>query len=490
VLNNDAQKIAWKFDNSYARLSEVFYKRVNPIPVEKPQIVVMNNSLANDLGLILNQYSENALAANFSGNVLPDGAEPLAQAYAGHQFGHFTILGDGRAHLIGEHINSEGKRVDIQFKGSGQTPYARSGDGRAAIGPMLREYIISEAMHSLNIPTTRSLAVVTTGELVYRQSVLQGAILTRVSSSHIRVGTFEYVASKNDIKALKQLADYTIDRHYPELKESDKPYLDLVSAVMKRQISLIVDWLRVGFIHGVMNTDNMTISGETIDYGPCAFMDVYNPKTVFSSIDQIGRYAYANQPHIAQWNLARFAESLLPLLHEDVEQAAVLAEEVIQSYNNLFQQEWLVMMRSKLGLFNKEKEDEQIISELLQWMQRHHMDYTNTFRALISKNVPDGKDFKTKEFQSWWQLWQSRLKKNKEPLKSSFNLMKVTNPDIIPRNHIVEKALSMAEEEGDFSNLHKLLEAISTPYDDASNFAEFREPPEPKERVYQTFCGT
>ncbi len=482
--------INWTFDNSYAQLPEHFYTRMDPIPVENPKLVIVNHALADALGLHLNNYSDDELAAFFSGNVLPDGAEPIAQAYAGHQFGHFTILGDGRAHLIGEHIAPDGKRVDIQLKGSGKTPYGRRGDGRAALGPMLREYIISEAMHALNIPTTRSLAVVTTGEPVYRETILQGAILTRVASSHLRVGTFEYLAAQKDTEGLKQLVDYAIERHYPDLKASKQPYLDLIKAMMERQIALIVDWLRVSFIHGVMNTDNMTISGETIDYGPCAFMDTYDPQTVFSSIDQMGRYAYANQPHIAQWNLARFAEALLPLLHEDIEQSVALVEDVIQSFNTSFQHAWLAMMRSKLGLFGKEKEDEQLIGELLQWMQRHHMDYTNTFRALICKTTPEGEYFETEEFQDWWQRWQNRIKKNNTPLESSLRLMHATNPAVIPRNHKVEEALSAAEEQRDFSKLHKLLEVIANPYQENPEDAEFQQPPTPEERVYQTFCGT
>jgi uncharacterized protein YdiU (UPF0061 family) len=463
---------------------------MNPVPVQNPHIVIMNHALADQLGLTLNDVSEEELAQLFSGNALPEGAEPISQAYAGHQFGHFAVLGDGRAHLLGEHITPDGERVDIQFKGSGQTPYARRGDGRAALGPMLREYIISEAMHALNIPTTRSLAVVTTGEPVYRETILQGAILTRVASSHLRVGTFEYLAAKQDIEGLKQLANYAIDRHYPDLKESDQPYLDLIKAVMKRQITLIVDWLRVGFIHGVMNTDNMIISGETIDYGPCAFMDTYDPQTVFSSIDQMGRYAYANQPHIAQWNLARFAEALLPLLDENIEQAAKLAEEVIQSFNTSFQRAWLAMIRNKVGLFGKEKEDEKLTGDLLRWTQRHHLDYTNTFRALISEMIPEGQYFKTEEFRSWWNHWQIRLKQNNKPLQSSFELMRANNPAIIPRNHNVEEALLAAEENSDFSKLHDLLKVLATPYEDNSQYAEFCELPTPDERVYQTFCGT
>lgn len=480
----------WNFDNSYARLPENFYTKISPTPVREPNIAIVNHELAKDLDLDLSDYSEKELAALFSGNSIPEKAEPISQAYAGHQFGHFTVLGDGRAHLLGEHITTDNKRVDIQLKGSGKTPYGRRGDGRAALGPMLREYIMSEAMHALNIPTTRSLAVITTGEPVYRETILQGAILTRVASSHIRVGTFEYLAAKEDKAGLKQLADYTINRHYPELKASDAPYLDFIKAAMEQQIKLIVEWLRVGFIHGVMNTDNMAISGETIDYGPCAFMDEYDPQTVFSSIDRNGRYAFANQPHIAQWNLACFAESLLPLLDDDIEKAATLAEEAIQSFNAPFQKVWLAMMRQKLGLFGVEKEDEKLIGNLLKCMQRHQMDYTNTFRALISENIPHGQGFETGGFHDWWQQWQARLKRNRKPLKSSLCLMRANNPAIIPRNHKVEEVLTAAEERSDFAPLHTLLKALAKPYEEKVEYADYRKPPTTEERIMQTFCGT
>ncbi len=486
----------WTFDHSYARLPEHFYTRLDPTPVQNPELVVVNHALADDLGLTLKDASNDDLAAMFSGNTLPAGAKPIAQAYAGHQFGHFTMLGDGRAHLLGEHLTLDGTRVDIQLKGSGQTPYARRGDGRAALGPMLREYVISEAMHALHVPTTRSLAVVTTGEPVYRETMLQGAILTRVASSHLRIGTFEYVAAQRNISDLKQLADYAIDRHDAGLKESKQPYLEWLKVVMERQIALVVDWLRVGFIHGVMNTDNVTLAGETMDYGPCAFMDKYDPQTVFSSIDQMGRYAYANQPRIVQWNMARFAEALLPLLHEDIKQGAALAEEVIHSFQTSFQRAWLAMMRRKLGLFGAQKEDEALVGDILQWMQRNEMDYTNTFRALASDRAltagtkPEGEVFEAKAFQAWWRRWQERLQQNSKPISSSLCLMRANNPAIIPRNHKVEEALTAAEELRDFSVLHRLLAALAKPYQDHPEYAEFQTPPTPEERVYQTFCGT
>lgn len=480
----------WNFDNSYARLPENFYSLTEPTPVSDPKIVLVNNDLAQEMGLELSDYSDEALAQLFSGNQLPDGAEPLAQAYAGHQFGHFTMLGDGRAHLMGEHITPDGKRLDIQLKGSGKTAFGRRGDGRAALGPMLREYIISEAMYALNIPTSRALAVVTTGEPVFRETILQGAILTRVASSHLRVGTFEYLAASRDVEELKSLADYAIHRHYPELKNANAPYEALIWAVMSRQITLITEWMRVGFIHGVMNTDNMTISGETIDYGPCAFMDHYHPGAVFSSIDHNGRYAFANQPNIAQWNLARFAEALLPLLHEDIEKASARAEEIINSFENLFSESWLNMMRSKLGLLGKEAGDKTLIDNLLEWMEQNEMDYTNFFRDLISEIPPTDEVYQGDAFQNWWQRWQKRLKQNGKPLKSSLSLMGRNNPVLIPRNHLVENALKAAEEEADLSYLNKLLVGFSQPYEEKPEFLAFRKPPKAEERVLETFCGT
>ena len=483
-------KISWNFDNSYTKLPENFYTRIAPTKVASPQLVIVNDALADDLGLQLRQPPKEDLAQLFSGNALPEGAEPIAQAYAGHQFGHFAMLGDGRAHLIGEHITLDGKRLDIQLKGSGRTPYARRGDGRAALGPMLREYIISEAMHALNIPTTRSLAVITTGEPVLRETALQGAILTRVAASHIRVGTFEYVANTGDKAAMKQLADYIIERHYPEIADSERPYLDFLQHVMDRQIILINEWLRVGFIHGVMNTDNMAISGETIDYGPCAFMDAYDPQTVFSSIDHMGRYAYDNQPVIVKWNLSRLAEAMLPLFHQDEKQALSLAEGVLNHFNAKFQQQWLTVMRKKLGLLSEEKEDERLIGGLLQWMQRADADYTNTFRNLCSEKLPEGKLYQDGNFKQWYQRWQKRVERNQQPLTVSLEVMKNNNPNFIPRNHRVEEALQAAGEDADFSVFKKLMEVIANPYQDNSLYSEYKNPPKPEERIYQTFCGT
>ena len=344
---SEISKIGWHFDNSYARLPETMLSRLAPIPVQKPKLIILNHALSKDLGLDFSTLTDEHIASMFAGNLLPQGSEPIAQAYAGHQFGHFTMLGDGRAIVMGEHLTPGNKRIDIQFKGSGRTPYARGADGRAALGPMLREYIISEAMHALGIPSTRSLAVVTTGENVIRETPLPGAILTRVAASHIRVGTFQYIAMGGDVQILEDLVHYAIDRHYPNLKGIKNPAQGLLKAVIEKQAELITNWMRVGFIHGVMNTDNMTISGETIDYGPCAFMDTYNPATVFSSIDHNGRYAYANQPAIAHWNLARFAETLLPLIHDKQDKAIKIAEEIINSFSSVYKKHWLAMMRKK-----------------------------------------------------------------------------------------------------------------------------------------------
>ena len=481
----------WPLSQSYNQLPPHAYEECNPVPVAAPQLVICNDVLAQEMGLDLTNETEETLAQLFSGNQLPAGSTPLAQAYCGHQFGNFTMLGDGRAHLIGEHQMPEGEYVDVQLKGSGKTPYARRGDGRAALGPMLREYIISEAMHALNITTARSLAVVTTGEAVMRETMLQGAIVTRIASSHIRVGSFEYFAAQHDTEGLKQLADSVINRHYPELEGPPNPYADLFLAIMERQITLVNDWLRVGFIHGVMNTDNMAVSGETIDYGPCAFMDRYDPQTVFSSIDRQGRYAYANQPHIAQWNLARLAEAMLPLFDPDIAQAASIADEMIQSFTAKFQTQWLAMMRRKLGMFGAEKKDETLIATLLQWMQNNHADYTTTFRDLSSEALPDHKPYEADDFQQWYHEWQMRLSRNQQPLCESYDVMRKSNPAVIPRNHQVEAVLKAAEEARDFAPLHRLLAVLSKPYEALADVDEqFSHPSDETERVYQTFCGT
>ena len=490
--------VGWHFDNSYSRLPAAFYARKNPVPVRAPRIVVFNNALAASLGLNAEALTNDKGAAIFSGNVIPEGAEPLAQAYAGHQFGGFAILGDGRAILLGEQLTPASERFDIQLKGAGKTPFSRGGDGRATLGPMLREYIISEAMYALGIPTTRSLAVVTIGEPVFRETALPGAILTRVATSHIRVGTFEYIASQNDPENgpenIQILADHTIRRHYPslisDLNSASNPYLAFLHAVMDRQASLVARWQMVGFIHGVMNTDNMAISGETIDYGPCAFMDAYDPGTVFSSIDRRGRYAYSNQPHIAQWNLAKFAESLLPLLHRDREQALAMAEEAIESYPATFQRHWVSGMRAKLGLFTEEAEDITLIEALLKLMHDHHADYTNTFRALTLESLPNIPLRYEPAFVDWHRCWQERMKHQSEPKEAALFLMRSRNPAIIPRNHHVEEALEAAVKRSDLTVMDNLLAALKTPFDDSPLHVKYRTPPVPTEQAYQTFCGT
>jgi uncharacterized protein YdiU (UPF0061 family) len=400
------------------------------------------------------------------------------------------MLGDGRAILLGEQITPLGERVDIQLKGPGKTPYSRRGDGRAALGPMLREYIISEAMHALGIPTTRSLAVVTTGETTIRETKLPGAILTRVAASHLRVGTFQYVANWGTVEELKILADYTLKRHYPDVEEGENRYLTFLQEVIKRQALLISKWQLVGFIHGVMNTDNMAISGETIDYGPCAFMDAYDPATVFSSIDTQGRYAYGNQPYIGGWNLARFAEALLPLLHDNEEQAIKIAEDALSDFSKLYQSNWYEGMRAKLGLFNEESQDESLIEDLLSMMQKYNADFTNTFRALTFDRQEDTSMFGTPEFTKWFELWQARLARQQEPKASAYQLMRNSNPAIIPRNHRVEAALEAAVNEGDLSVMDRLLDVLSNPYEHTPEQAEYATLPEPSNCPYQTFCGT
>lgn len=479
----------FNFDNTYIHLPKAFYTELSPVPVRKPEMVIFNAPLSSDMGLDFSGISTDVKAALFSGNIMPEGSEPFAQAYAGHQFGHFTMLGDGRAIVWGEHITPSGQRLDIQFKGSGPTPYSRGADGRAVLGPMLREYIISEAMHALNIPTTRSLAVVTNGEKVYRETGLPGAILTRIASSHIRVGTFEYAALQQDKGIIQTLVDYTIDRHYPWIKEEQNKTLSLLKAVIEKQADLITHWMRVGFIHGVMNTDNMTLSGETIDYGPCAFMDAYDPRTVFSSIDHMGRYAYANQPDIAQWNLARLAETMLPLLDDEIEKAADTTEEAVNGFGALYKDKWLSMMRAKLGLFGARAEDESLITDLLDWMQRAGADYTNTFRHLTEEKPPQGKPYNDKTFKEWYTRWQAQLAKNTKPLKSSLSLMRANNPAVIPRNHKVEQVLDAATN-GDLKPLKDLLTALQEPYKNRSDLKPYQSPPKQDERVYQTFCGT
>lgn len=480
----------WNLDNSYARLPKTFFTRQSPTLVPSPKLIILNYPLITSLGLNSQALQSNDGVAVLGGNKIPKCALPLAQAYAGHQFGHFTLLGDGRAVLLGEQITPLGERVDIQLKGSGKTPYSRGGDGRAALGPMLREYIISEAMNALGIATTRSLAVVTTGESVIRETEQSGAIMTRVAASHIRVGTFQYVSKWGTVEDLRVLADYTLQRHFSDVDADENRYLFLLNEVIKRQAALIAKWQLVGFIHGVMNTDNMAISGETIDYGPCAFMDVYDKATVFSSIDINGRYAYGNQPKIAGWNLARFAETLLPLLHVNQDQAVKLAQNAVSDFAELYHYNWLSGMRAKLGIFNEELQDESLIEDLLSMMQKYRADYTNTFRALTFDKLEDNVMFGTKEFAHWHEMWQARLGRQQESKDSSHKLMKSCNPAIIPRNHRVEEALEAAVKQGDYSVMERLLDVLSRPYAHSSEQADYSTLPEPSTCPYRTYCGT
>ncbi|MGB3260203.1 protein adenylyltransferase SelO [Paenisporosarcina sp.] len=480
----------WNLDNSYARLPKSFFTKITPNAVPSPELVIFNDTLATNLGLNTAELKNKEGVAVLAGNSIPEGSIPLAQAYAGHQFGNFNMLGDGRALLIGEQITPSGERFDIQLKGSGPTPYSRNGDGRAALGPMLREYIISEAMHALGIPTTRSLAVVTTGESIIRETELPGAILTRVAASHLRVGTFQYAANFGTIEDVRTLADYTIVRHYPTIADDENRYLSLLQEVIKRQAYLIAKWQLVGFIHGVMNTDNMTISGETIDYGPCAFMDAYNPATVFSSIDYQGRYAYGNQPYIGGWNLARFAETLLPLLDDDQNEAIKMATAAIGEFNKFYHENWYAGMRAKLGIFNEEKEDEKLIENLLNMMQNHSADYTNTFRALTLDKWEETALFNSEEFKLWNELWQARLRRQQESKDDSQQLMNNSNPAVIPRNHRVEEALEAAVERGNYDVMEKLLKVLTKPYAHSHEQTDFCTVPAESNQSYRTYCGT
>ena len=485
----NTNNIGLRFDNSYTRLPKNMMCKINPIPVKKPKLIIFNHTLSKELNLDLTKLDETQLALIFSGNYLPSGSEPIAQAYAGHQFGYFSMLGDGRAVLIGEHITKNNKRVDIQFKGSGKTPFSRGGDGRAVLGPMLREYIISEAMHALKIPTTRSLAVVETGENIEREISLPGSILTRIADSHIRVGTFEYLSMKGDIKSLKILVNYTINRHFPYLKNNENLALSLLKEVIERQIKLIINWMRVGFIHGVMNTDNMAISGETIDYGPCAFMDFYNPETVFSSIDHQGRYSYINQPVIAHWNLSRFAETLLPLIDIEKDKAIEIAKEVINDFSEKYKKSWFNMLRKKLGLFGNIKEDEILIQNLLLIMKEKKLDYTNTFCTLMNNDFFDNSLLSEDLFNDWFNHWKKRLKQNNKPSNLSIELMKSVNPLVIPRNHKVEEALEAAYN-NDLVPFNKLLKILKKPYDISSNITSYQMANKDNLKTYKTFCGT
>ena len=475
----------FNFDYSYLGLAPEFYTELAPTPVAQPELVLVNSELAHDLALDFAADTPANIAELLSGNRLPEGARPFAQAYAGHQFGHLTMLGDGRALVLGEQVLADGSRFDIQLKGSGRTPYSRQGDGRAALGPMLREYLISEAMHALGVPTTRSLAVVQSGELVFREQALAGAILTRVASSHIRIGTFVHAAALAKPQSLRDLLSYTIQRHYPDLLPADNQALALLEAVAARQASLLAHWQRVGFIHGVMNTDNVALSGETIDYGPCAFLDSYDPKTVFSSIDRNGRYCFGNQPAIGQWNLARFAESLLPMLHDDRDQALELARAVVNDFARLYQEQYLRTMRAKLGLAEAQADDEQLIADLLSWMHSQRADYTNSFLALLDEQWQP--PYTSSDFQRWHQRWRRRAGANVGGLAQAREIMQAHNPRVIPRNHAVEQALESALT-GNMQDFHNLLAALRSPYRAQEQHHLYQQPVEIAN--YRTFCGT
>ena len=500
---------AFRFDNSFARELQGFYVPRRPAVVPAPRLLFLNDSLAEELGLDLTSLDATASAAIFAGNTLPDGAEPLAQAYAGHQFGGFSPrLGDGRALLLGEVIDRYGHRRDIAFKGSGRTPFARGGDGKAAVGPMLREVLVSEAMHALGIPTTRALAVAATGEEVYREHVLPGAVLTRVAASHIRVGTFQFYSARGDAESVRKLAEYTIARHDPELVTSPQRFLALLQNVAERQAALIAQWMNVGFIHGVMNTDNMTISGETIDYGPCAFMEAYDPATVFSSIDHQGRYAFGNQPNIACWNLARLAETLLPLLSDDHEQAVAVATEVIVGFPAQYRRHLLRGQRAKLGLRRAEPDDDTADTALVEdWLSLLHaerVDFTLAWRRLADAAAGDEVPLRAlfaaaRAPDAWLARWRARCAGESDsaehgsaiPGLERAKAMRSVNPYVIARNHRVEEALVAASDQGDLAPFQQLLDALRQPYDETHELAPYAEPaPAAVTACYRTFCGT
>ncbi len=481
-------------DNSYVRELEGMYVFARAERKLAPTLVKLNVSLAEELGLEPDEATSPDWVQYFSGNALVPGSQPIAQAYAGHQFGNFVPqLGDGRALLLGEVIDRAGCRRDIQLKGSGRTAFSRSGDGKAALGPMLREYLMGDAMHHLGIATTRGLAVVATGEPVYRETILPGAVLTRVSASHIRIGTFEYLAARNDIDSLMRLADYTMYRHYPELDEGR--YIELLRAYSMRMAGLIANWMGVGFIHGVMNTDNMALSGETIDYGPCAFMEHYDPETVFSSIDRRGRYCYGNQPAIAQWNLARFAETLLPLLAEDEETAVGLATQQVEDFQVHYRRAWLAVMRRKMGLKREEEGDAALAEGFLDAMFAGEADFTLAWRALAdaAEGIPNRGLFAAnpEKFDAWLPLWKARLSREERPGERIAADLRLANPYLIPRNHLVEEALEAASRNGNLQPFDRLLEALSTPYEEKDDSLRFSRPA-PREQTarYKTFCGT
>jgi len=485
------------FSNSYARLPEHFFARLDPTPVAQPRLIVLNRPLAQVLGLDIDAIDDDALARIFGGNVIPSGAEPICMAYAGHQFGTFVPrLGDGRAILMGEVFDRSSVRRDIQLKGAGRTPFSRRGDGRAALGPVLREYLVSEAMHALGIATTRALAAVTTGEPVYRETPLPGAILTRVAASHVRVGTFEYFASRGDYEAIRLLSDYVLERHYLGARDAERPYLALLELVARRQAALVARWMQVGFVHGVMNTDNMAVAGETIDFGPCAFIEAYDPAAVFSSIDELGRYAFGNQARAAQWNIARLAEALLPVIDPDPKRATELAQAVISAFPAWYEEEWIAGMRAKLGLDLAQDGDLELIRGLLEAMHANQADFTLTFRLLCDAAAdrdhagPRALFADPAAYDRWAALWRNRHRSEAGPPEQRAQAMRRVNPAVIPRNHRVQQALSAAVERGDFGPFSGLLTVLSRPFEEPSAHPAYAAPAQPDERVLQTFCGT
>jgi uncharacterized protein YdiU (UPF0061 family) len=489
--------VHFPFEHTYAALPANFFERVAPTPVAAPRLIKLNQPLAIHLGLDPDRLSSPEGTEILAGKRVPEGADPIAMAYAGHQFGHFVPqLGDGRAILLGEVIDADGVRRDIQLKGSGPTPFSRRGDGRAALGPVLREYIVSEAMATLGIPTTRSLAAVMTGESVLRETPLPGAVLTRVAASHIRVGTFQYFAARGDTEGVRRLADHVIGRHYPQLADADRPYHALLEGVIARQADLVARWLLVGFIHGVMNTDNTSISGETIDYGPCAFMDHYDPAMVFSSIDELGRYAYANQPRIALWNLTRFAECLLPLLADEQDKAIEQAQSALGEFAESFNAAYQAGLRKKLGLFTARDDDFVLAQDLLDAMAKNHADFTLTFRRLSDTALaPDDSGVRQlfadpTAYDEWAVRWRQRISEEMQDPVTRQSAMRLVNPAFIPRNHRIEAVIDAAINRDDFAPFEELLTVLSKPYEDQPAFASYAEPPEPHQRVLQTFCGT
>jgi len=485
------------FKNSYTDLGPGFYQAIKPTPVRKPELIIYNQVLADELGLAATTLGS-ADAAVFSGNRLPDGAQPLAMAYSGHQFGHFSAqLGDGRALLLGQVVSPAGRSFDIHLKGSGQTAFSRNGDGRAALGPVLREYLVSEAMAKLGVPTTRSLAAVTTGERVVREQLLPGGIITRVASSFVRIGTFEYFLARRDTASIARLADYMIEHHYPQLQDSENPYLALLDVVIEGQAALIAQWMQLGFIHGVMNTDNMSIACETIDYGPCAFMDHYAHDRVFSSIDHQGRYAYNNQANIGLWNLSRFAECLLPLIDDDTDAAVETATIHLEQFAASYQQQWLTGMTAKLGLNTKQPSDKTLIENLFAIMDNSNADFTLTFHQLSLLELDNANDAAilalfddAEKFSQWLEQWRRRLREEGSKDNERQAMMRKVNPVYIPRNHLIETAIRAAEDQGDFSVFHSLHEVLQNPFEVQPGRQAYMQPPQPHEVVRQTFCGT